>query len=230
MDKGKTYRGAEALEPETLTLVKGANPSGIGSERFAQSGWEAQMQAMSERLAAKMAPPGGIPAIPELLEQRRLQYGITDAAFAVRAQFENVYVHQIATHDQETTDGGIMLADSTRKRLLHSAPRGIIVSAGARALECLWSNGMDLGYIVDLIQVVPYRREIDMTLDLYLLIIKAGDIVGSEDTRRLETEGKLRLAPYVDPDGQTRARYERRVGDAWTAVGNPTLPWVSADQ
>jgi hypothetical protein len=134
---------------------------------------------------SRMSPPGTL-RIPRLLDQRRLEYGITDAAFKEQPLFDRVYAYQIDQFEGETFgDTMIIRPDSSKDRDRRSAPRAIIVGAGLAALDALRSNGVDLGHIVSFLRLAPWSKRFDVIggHEEHLLILRAGDIIGSEDLR-----------------------------------------------
>lgn len=152
----------------------------------------AQMEKASDGIRAKMAPRGAL-GLPPQLDARRLEWGITDGAFRVQAAFDRILVHQIPmAHFMGGTfgEGGVIVmpktAESARER---SAPRGIVVSAGLKALDEMRSNGIELGDIVMFNHVSPWRIETDMIDGKlhHVLVMHAGHIIGSEDlAKRLQ--------------------------------------------
>lgn len=152
----------------------------------------------------KMAPAGGL-GLPPLLDHRRLQYGIIDAAFHYggQAAWDKVLVHQIPQYEGDTYgDTKILMPESAKRTEAQTAPRAIIVSAGLIALDQLRSNGMDLGHIVTFANQGHWRLRVgDVAGSLeYLIILQTGDIVSSEDTRRLIDMGLMKI-DVLHPEG-----------------------------
>lgn len=137
------------------------------------------------RIAAKMSPPGAL-GLPLLIEQRRLRYGIVDSCFAVQAAYDRILVFQIEpewAQGETYGSGPIVMTETARRRSKEEAPRGVIVSAGLKALDNLSSNGMTLGHIVHFLRLHPWRLPVDLIdgIPEHLIILRDGDIVGSED-------------------------------------------------
>jgi hypothetical protein len=131
----------------------------------------------------RMSPKGGL-GLPALLDERRLEYDITDKAWDSQASFDRVYLYQITQiKDNRYAGSKIILADTTQARERNTAPRAIIVSAGLTALDQLRSHGIDLGHIVYFVVSAPYHVRYDVIegKDEHLIIVNAGDICGSED-------------------------------------------------
>ena len=186
-----------------------------------------EMVKHNEALMRKaMAPPGGIPGLSPLLDARRLEYAIPNGAFHIQAAFDVCLVHQVDRNQSDTfvLGGKILKSQNDKRREAESTPRGVLVSAGLQALDCLRSNGIELGHIVTLIRQAPWRMPIDNVggHEKHLLILRTGDITGSEDLSGALARGECRVEwdaenarhIYVDPRGQR-----------W----DPTLPFLPAD-
>lgn len=173
--------------------------------------------ALDEAVRAKMSPPGTL-NLPPLLEARRLQYGITDGAFALFPLGERVVVWQMPVSDK--TAGGLFKPDSTKDREHAQSPRCVLVAAGLAARDILWSNGIELGHIVRTIAYAPLRLEADDIngKSTYVLPMNCGDIVGSEDLAEKARKDEARV--YVSDGSATLI-----VDDA--NCGAPKNPYVS---
>jgi hypothetical protein len=169
----------------------------------------AKMEGMSKDIQKNLSPRGAL-GLPEHLDRRRLEHGITDGAFRVQAAYDRILVHQIPmAHFMAGTfgEGGLIVmpkdAESARER---SAPRGIVVSAGLKALDEMRSNGIELGDIVMFNHVSPWRIETDMIGGKlhHVLVMHAGHIIGSEDLatrlrkRELFLDGPVTEHVYVN--------------------------------
>lgn len=171
----------------------------------------------------RMSPRGEL-NLPPLLDQRRLEWGIIDSAFARQAAFDRVYIWQIPEQRTETFGEGslIVMTDQSKARLKNEAPRGILLSAGLKALDSLRSNGMDLGHIVNFIQAAPWRIFIDYIKGHRpaILVMNAGDILGSEDTARALREKEF---------GVTRRENQHVYADREGKYEVPIQPWIGDD-
>lgn len=184
-----------------------------------------RVEAIEEEFKRRMAPPGGIKGIHPLLEKRRFQYAIPDGAFRIQAAFNTCFVHQLPRFEEETYgDTGIIMPQTARRRVEEETPRGILVSAGLNALDCLRSNGIDLGHIVSFVRQAPWRMPIAMVngVDFYLVILRAGDITGSEDLRLLLQEEVCRVDYQPDAGGHV---FVDVMGRRW----DPRMPFISED-
>lgn len=155
----------------------------VDSDALSANDREAAVR-MSSAIAARMSPPGAL-GLPRLLDERRILYGITDNAFKRVASFDRVLVWQIPMHQGETFEEGgkIIMSDTSKARERATAPFGIIVSAGLQALDQLVSNGIDLGHRILFCHSAPYFVRYDTVSGKHhtLVVLHAGDIIGSED-------------------------------------------------
>lgn len=168
---------------------------------------------------------GEIPALSPLLDARRIENAIPNGAFKIQAAFDVCLVHQLPRFTGETFgDTQIIMPETSKKRVEEETPRGVLVSAGLRALDCLRSNGIDLGHIVSFIRQAPWRMPIENVAgaDFHLLILRAGDITGSEDLRVAIERGECSLQ-WDEEAGQHF--YIDAKGKRW----NPTLPFIPED-
>lgn len=180
------------------------------------------------RIRARMSPEGAL-GLPPLLDSRRLEWGLTDAAFDMACAFDRIFVWQLPKGDgQRYGDTLIHLTETGKSKERESAPRGILVSAGLHSLDCLRSNGIDLGHIVGILRLAPYRIVYDIVAGKphYLMVMRVGDITGSEDLRREIRSGKVTLCR--DEDG--RHFYEYSSGtDPRATAGKPQAPFIGDD-
>lgn len=150
--------------------------------------------------------------LPPLLLKRKEQYKIPDVAFGGQFVFDRVGVWQIEAQDKDADkyEGTsiikpVMVRDAEER----GEPRGVIISAGAQALDCLTSHGMDLGHIVWFVRLSPWRRQVGLVdgRPQDVLILRVGDIVASEDLAK-ETQ---QAAIYERMDGLFRYRKASRI-------------------
>lgn len=163
---------------------------------------DAALPKFTEAIAKRMAPPGAL-GLPKLLDERRLRYGMCDKVFELQAAYDRVLLWQIEpsfSDGEKYGDTSIYMPDSAKRRVREEAPRGVIVSAGLRALDSLRSNGMDVGHIVSFVRLSPWRLPMDMIAGVpqYVMILRDSDIVGSEDTAAALRSGELAVG--AEPD------------------------------
>lgn len=185
----------------------------------------AEFERRSAIIQSKMSGPGKL-GLPPLLDERRLEFGLMDSAFDVQAAFDRVLVYQIPPkHYAKGTFGEgsrIVMSDRAQDAETRQAPRGIVVSAGLRALDELKSNGIELGDIVMFNIVQPWRVEYDIIDGKrpYLLVMHSGHLIGSEDAARRVRSGALSVSTEELPSGHTVHVYRDREGKALIPVPN----------
>jgi len=184
-----------------------------------------RVESVAEEFKERMAPPGGIPNISPLLDARRRMYAIPDGAFDLQAAFNVCLVHQVPRFMKDTYgDTGILMPDTARRRVEEETPRGILVSAGLAALDTLRSNGIEPGHMVSFIRQAPWRMPVANIggADFYLIILRDGDITGSEDLRVALAKGECRIEYQRDTAQHV---YVDEKGERWT----PKHPFISED-
>lgn len=198
----------------------------LASERFPpKEGFKTDFEKLVDRIVAElkktMAPAGSL-GLPPLLEARRLKYVIPNEAFKMQAAYDRILLWQIPIIDDEDAhDSLLVLPDTAKRRDLESAPRGVIVSAGLKALDNIRSNGMDLGHIVNIICQAPFRLEITRIFQksFYLIILRDGDLIASEDLRK----ALLKDVCKIEYDKNSNQHLLRdKDGQLW----NPSVPWI----
>lgn len=138
-----------------------------------------------ERQLKESLKPKGFYNIPELLDNRRLDYLIPNGAFEVYPAFDKVLIWQLSTKESNTyaKGGKIVMPDNILAAKRNIAPRGIIVSAGLKAMDALYSTGIEVGHIVRFKKMSPFCmpvEEIDGH-ELTVMEVRDGDIAASED-------------------------------------------------
>lgn len=168
-----------------------------------------QAERDSAEIRSRMAPPGGL-KLASLLDKRRLEHGITDSAFKHQASFERVFVWQLPMIEGDFAGSGskILMPETTKSREKFGAPRGILISAGLRAQDIMYSHGIEIGHIVTFIRVAPFHFRYDRIngKDHHLIILNVGDICGSDD---LATELRdERVITVRSPEGEHHLEYQ----------------------
>lgn len=152
-----------------------------------------------------MSPPGAL-GLPPLLEEQRLEYGITDGFFRVQASWDRIFVFPIDAEDgekAEKTTGGIIKPRITKLRDLQEGNRGVLISAGLQAADRLMSNGYELGHIVVTNKNVPFARRCEQISEevLHYLVMREADLAGSETLMDEIRAGKKRIVDVGGDDG-----------------------------
>lgn len=185
-------------------------------------------RGLSAKWLAHMSPPGKL-GLPPLLDSRRLEYGIVDQAFEQECVFDRIYVWQIPRTGGDTFEGTMIhRPDISKAKDEDTTPRGILISAGLRALDNLRSNGIDLGHIVNFIRSSPWGMPIGLIdgVEIPMLrVMRDGDLVSSEDLARARREGKVSTIVADDGKGGVEHRLQNSDGSS-TAV---TMPWMPED-
>lgn len=191
---------------------------------------ESRAKVIADALKKRMSKKGAL-GLPKLLDERRLEYGLPDAMFQTATLFDRIYVYQIANSDRETYgDTSIIMPKTVQSRIEAETPRGILVSAGATALDHLRSNGVDLGHIVRFIKNAPWKMDVD-TIEGHVfsvLVMRDGDLTGSEDLQAALKAGKCKLeVREIGTNGKTEVKhvYVDKSGQVW----DPQIPWIADD-
>lgn len=170
--------------------------------------WNRRPPLLTKRLAALEGTKYAIPS--DKIER----------AFAGQAVLDRVLVWQFpeSWYGDDAYEGTrILKAMATEARHRQDTPRGIILSIGLGALDALRTNGMDVGHIVHFCVNAPYRRPLDDHQEHHLLLLRAGDMVDSEDLAKALDSGECKVVW----DG-TRHHLVDKDGGFWT----PKLPWM----
>ena len=154
-------------------------------------------------LRTMMSAPGAL-KLPPLLEAARLKWGIPDGAFSCQAVFDRIHIFPIDSEGERETyaeNGLIQRTDTMRKRDIQNGHRGILISMGLAALDHCVSHGIELGHIVRTIRNAPHAQECARLVEggpMYYLIMRDGDLTGSETQREQLMSGQTRI---VDEGG-----------------------------
>lgn len=177
----------------------------------------------SDEIRRRMAKKGSL-GLPSLLDKRRLEYGIVDKYFDIQCVYDKFMLFQLEADPFKKTigDTSLIFTEVGLKRAKEEEPRGVIISAGLRAMDVLRSNGMDLGHIVRIVKLAPYRIPVDYILgmQMYAIMLSVGQIVASEDLAGRLRAGKMK----VHFDGE-----QHILASGKTKVGKPVSPWRGDD-
>jgi hypothetical protein len=167
----------------------------------------------------------GNPRVTALLlkridESKSTPHPIPEAALGMQAMYDRLLVWQfpdVNLGGEKYAGTTLYKAEETRERIWQSIPRGIIDSAGLGAMDAMKANGVDVGHIVHFVVNSPYRLPLDDHDKAHVCLMRAGDLVASEDLARALDEGGCRIEErggehvLVDRDGK---------------VWKPRLPWM----
>lgn len=195
---------------------------------------EARINAAVKALQESMAPPDSL-GLPPLLEKRRQEHLIPNGAFAIQPVYDRIYVYQIGEKDIQANETfgktSIVMPQTVRESRRAETPRGIVVGAGLQAMDNLRSNGMDVGHVIRFIRNAPWRMPVDWvgTDQIYVFVMRSGDITGSEDLTTALRTGDTRIIfqETTDEYGQKMFKhlYVDKEGRSW----NPAQPWLADD-
>lgn len=121
--------------------------------------------------------------------------------------YDRVFIAPLETYGQpDKTTGGIVIAETSKRRL--AAQVGLLVAAGVRALEELYSHGIELGDIVMMARFSHWERGYMVgNREHRIYIVQAGEIVGSEDLKTRLDRGDI----WIEMDAATgKTRFEDR--------------------
>lgn len=167
----------------------------------------------------KMSPAGAL-RLPPLLEAARLKYGIPDSFFKSQAAFDRIYIFPLDPDDEEKKVKGtnIFKPQATRLRDKQEGNRGVLISAGLTAMDRLMSHGIELGHVVTTNKNVPFARRCDEILGvpMFFLVMRDGDLAGSETLAEDILAGKKRVVEVRDESG-----YEHQIAE------NDNGEWVA---
>lgn len=174
-----------------------------------------QMYIVAESIQQQLQEslkPSGFYNIPELLDKRRLEYLIPNGAFESQPAFDKVYIWQLSTVEGNTyaKGGQIIMPDQIIAAKRHTAPRGVIVSAGLKAMDALYSTGIEIGHIVRFKKMAPFIQPVE-TIDgheLTVMVIRDGDIVSSEDLSAAIHSKKTKVVNVAKDRNSYDYRYE----------------------
>lgn len=129
-----------------------------------------------------------------------------------RPVYDRIYVYPLEDKDQNEKYDGSVLYKADRVKNKFGASRGVLVKAGIKACEQLWSHGIELGHIVIVARLSPWERKYEgKGREHTVLVLRASEIVSSEDLEDdildecvgfSYADGRLSLEdrPRVDPD------------------------------
>jgi hypothetical protein len=192
-------------------------------------GRDAKMMRLAERLdksgewAKYISPPGFLEDIR--LEDARLKYGIPDSVFGVEALFDRIFVWQLPRVFGDVIEGTTLIKpETTRQREEEGTPRGVVVSAGLKALDNLRSNGVELGDVVNFIRLSPWKLTMQEIrgVEVNVLILRDGDLIASEELPKRRNKGFLTTTCVTTKDGLEHQL--THLGGSPIKAGSPWVP------
>jgi hypothetical protein len=198
----------EVARYEEMAKIRDAQPE--GSDAWRQADGELETIKL-ERVckAEKMSPPGTL-NLPDLLERRRWEAGIIDEAFRLFPVGENVFIYQMRVLEGASFAGTHLFAGVGAKEAdRYSAGRGVIVSAGLRALDYLWSFGVEPGHIIRVAKLSILRIQLGghtAGTEEYLMVMNCSECRASTDLGHDIVDGLARITR--DPRGKHLLVYQ----------------------
>lgn len=180
-------------------------------------------EKFDEYTKAQMSPKGAL-NLTQRLDERRLEYGIIDAAFNELACFDRVLIWQLPVAEETYGDTGIVMTDIAKKKTREETPMGILITAGLGALDVLKSHGHELGDIVKFVKQGMWRLPIGYVLGVpqYLMVLSVGEIVSNNDLAERYVNGDIR---YEWSAKEEQHFLVDREGNRL----NPKTPFIGAD-
>lgn len=191
----------------------------------AQEGYQVAKN-IAEQLAASLKPAGYY-NIPPLLDRRRLEYGVPNGAFESYPCFDKCYIWQVSLPGQGNEhyhNSRILKPEAVQSYERNTTPRGILISAGLQALDCLRSTGVEVGHLVRFKKMSPFCMEVAQFdgKSLTVMVVRDGDIDASED---LSAAMNARTAAIVNVSD---SGYDHRIQVDGTASGQKRAAYYDA--
>lgn len=153
-----------------------------------------------------------------LLDERIKEHAIHPWPY--EPSFDRLIVWMLpeASAERETfTAGGLIVKpEVTRANQKATTARGVLVAAGLTARDQLRGHGIDLGHVVWVVRLSPWRHVVDIVdgKEVEFMFLRAGDVVGSEDVLAAQRRGELEVSVDIDGhhqylmDGRALPRFE----------------------
>ena len=168
---------------------------------------------------------------PPLLEDKRHEFAIPNGCWNMQMVFDRILVYQIPMEEGDGTAGtSILLPEQSATRAANEANRGVIVNAGAEALDGLKANGIDLGHTIYFLRNSPWHSQVDALGGhfFHAIILQTGDIIGSEELAAAMTTGeaKVECKETESDDGviYREHHYTGKDGKSWHALKSTFIP------
>ncbi len=132
---------------------------------------------------------------PPLLRKRLEHWKIDPPTFA--ATYDRIFVYPLEDAPDKSA-GGIVLPGEMTDKL--SSQRGLLMKAGPKGIEQLYSHGISLGHIVVCARFSPYQRQYMSRGKVHdMLVLRASEVLGSEDLQTAYDNGDMWME--MAPDG-----------------------------
>ena len=120
-----------------------------------------------------------VPLLPPQLEVNMKQYDIEMPPFYPVYDRVLIYPVEVAAGQPDTTKAGLVIPEYSKKRA--NAQTGVLIAAGVKAREQLYSHGIELGDVVVMARFSHWERNYFGASGNphRVYILQAGEIVGS---------------------------------------------------
>lgn len=203
-------------EPEKTS---GWKPEERGEVRVELRDTELDAAKKRTKLIRERMSPEGALHLPPKLEAARQKHGIPDGFFRTAAGFDRIFVFPLDPFDQDEKIPGTSLyrPQLTKQKDLQEGYRGVLISAGLTAMDRLMSHGYELGDVVMTNKNVPFARRVEQLegFDMFVLVMRDGDLAGNETLQADILAGKRRVVDEGGPEGYIHQVAERD-GDGWS--------------
>lgn len=132
-----------------------------------------------------------VPLLPPQLEAAMALYKMEMPPFYPVFDRALVYPVEIAADQSDTTSGGLVIPELAKKRA--NAQLGVLIAAGIKAREELYSHGIELGDIVVMARFSHWERNYFSATNQphRVYILQAGEIVASVGLKRRMDKGDI---------------------------------------
>jgi hypothetical protein len=207
-------------EPEKSSAWNdNAEPKEAPGARYMVDVEAEKLERAKKAIRESMSPPGSMRLHPQL-EAHRQKFGIPDGVFRALAGMDRILVYPIDPFDDDGHIAGSALfkPQLTKLKDVQQGYRAVLISAGLTAMDRLMSHGYELGDVVLTNKNVPFARccqQIPDVGDIYVLVMRDGDLAGNETLQQRIDEGTVRVADVGGEDSYCH-QIERLVDGQWT--------------
>jgi hypothetical protein len=196
------------IEPEKMDPIReqrirlglekppASSPDPFGDNIRQLQGIAARAELQDQSLEELMSPPGAL-GLPELLDQRRIEHKIPDAAFQIQPLSGYVFLHQIpVTKDEKLAGSQLVRPDVAVQNERYTASCAVLIAAGLDAMTYLYQNGTDIGNIVRFAKLALLRLTLGVFVageEAHVSILHCTEIRGDLDLSRKLRDGFVKL-------------------------------------
>jgi len=147
---------------------------------------------MSETTTAPagVATTVAVDMFPPLLRERLEKYRIIMPEVALA--FDRIMVWPLDDKDQMEKIGEIFVPQAAKEKF--GSQRGVLLKAGPRAWDELYSAGIELGHVVITTRLSPWERAYATPIGIQrVLTLRASEVIGSEDLEQAFMDGRMSI-------------------------------------